>query len=180
MELLSNIRSIVLDASTFARNLCRSRTADPSPVEIGAKCGFGLAPEKPTTRKKREAAIRQTLAILRDGDFIATETKVASLSETKGLFRRAVKQDQWDWFVVWMQIGTPPRWLARETSNLIPRLRRAMITEDASAAERYAIKLLRRGIVRQLEGYLSGESRLDQGCLYIRETREQELLSIGV
>jgi hypothetical protein len=76
------------------------------PRRIEQKWGFGMAPIKPAVQKERGEAARTVLSTLAEGRHAALG-RLDDLSTVKGLFTRTYKQDQWDWFTVWEQLGFP-------------------------------------------------------------------------
>ena len=55
------------------------------------------------------------------------------ISETKGLFTRVFKADQWDWFTVNSQLGYPSVKLAKKISERLGDLRKSNIECDEAA-----------------------------------------------
>jgi hypothetical protein len=74
------------------------------PRRIEQKWGFGMAPIKTAVQKERVEAARTVLSTLAGGRHAALG-RLDDLSTVKGLFTRTYKQDQWDWFTVWEQLG---------------------------------------------------------------------------
>jgi T5orf172 domain len=108
-----------------------------------------------------------------------------SISEVKGLFTRTCKQDQWDWFTVWTQLGRPGRKNARDISDQLGLLRRAITGQDQVSAA------LARARLRDADAILTLRRFLDPllneryqkpglGYVYILSTRSHpRLLKIG-
>ena len=72
-----------------------------------AKWGFGMAPISERMQARYDAAV-QTALDLMDGNLIFDEVNLDAISELKGMFNRCIRQDQWDWFSVFTELGTPP------------------------------------------------------------------------
>ena len=61
-------------------------------------------------------------------EYKVRENSPEAVSEVKGLFNRVVKQDQWDWFAVFQQLGCLGRKKCRAIVYSLTDLRNA-ITE---------------------------------------------------
>ena len=85
-------------------------------LKIEEKWGFGMAPIKPEVMSKRNSQVQEVLNCL-DNEDANPESLMESLSQVKGLFTRIYKQDQWDWFTVWTQLGRPGTKTARNISD---------------------------------------------------------------
>ncbi len=76
------------------------------PLRISEKWGFGMAPPKPTTQRRRIASCVAVDAIIRSRTMPSPdESTLDAISDVKGLFNRVARQDQWDWFTVCGQLG---------------------------------------------------------------------------
>ncbi len=152
-------------------------------VRIAQKWGFGLAPIKPAIALQRQQSVNAVLDLLRDRPPAAADPAVLDhLSVVKGLYTRAYKQDQWDWFTVWRQLGRPGRKQCCSTSQGIFMLRTAIKASDVVAAARQQDALTRAGVPAQLRGFPLEEpqQRLGFGYLYVLSSREQpQMLKIG-
>ena len=98
---------------------------DDEAVRIAQKWGFGLAPIKPAIASERQQSVNSVFDLLRDPPAEADQAVLDHLSVVKGLYTRAYKQDQWDWFTVWRQLGRPGRRQCRSTSHGLLALRTA-------------------------------------------------------
>jgi len=159
-------------------------------VRIHQKWGFGMAPVKPETQSRRRQSAIVALGLLNSIELLKPsehqDPQVAdALSEVKGLFTRSCKQDQWDWFSVWTQLGRPGRKRCRDISNDLWNLRRAMLDQDgpqALAARRRLIEAggiiaIQRFLNPRPDGYSGGDAA---GYVYILSTRSNpRLLKIG-
>lgn len=148
-----------------------------------AKWGFGMAPISPRMRKRYDDAVQHLIDVLM-GNLTIREVKPDLLSEAKGMINRCVREDQWDWFTVFAELGAPPRRTLRKiVSQLIP-LRRAAIGNDETAFARCLQSLISTNVLQLLHVYQNALS--DQafsegaGWIYVLSTREQPaILKIG-
>jgi hypothetical protein len=151
-----------------------------SDLRVGATWGFGMAPIKPASQREREAATKAVVSSL--GGAWATPDLPAHLSIVKGLYTRTWRQDQWDWFTVWQQLGRPGRRLAAQTADFLTRLRQASLDADAPGFNAAAGNLTALGVADTLRGFPLAEQPVehDVGFVYVMSTREQpSLLKIG-
>jgi hypothetical protein len=152
--------------------------ADGERTRIEQKWGFGMAPVKVPTQRRREEAAGAVAAYL-DGSPFAPEAE--QLSEVKGLFSRAHRQDQWDWFTVWQQLGRPGRPVGRESASAVDALRHAL-REGTRAEVVTATGTMRQlGLHRRLPAFpRADEPQPGFGWVYVLSTREQpRMLKIG-
>src|SRR5258708_19740663 len=97
-------------------------------AEIAEKWGFGMAPPKRETRLRRRAAVQFTVEAISNSSFaLLSEPEEKMISETKGMFTRVYKADQWDWFTVNSQLGYPSPNLAKKVSEQLSGLRKSGI-----------------------------------------------------
>lgn len=149
-------------------------------MQVEQKWGFGMAPVKLPTQLQRERAVAATHNLLFDRK--VEDGLPEQLSEVKGLFSRAHRQDQWDWFTVWTQLGRPGRNASRQAAGGLAGLRRAVVAGDLDHVEDACRRLegLRTGAY--LDTFLNGGATASGGVgyLYVLSTREQpSLLKIG-
>jgi hypothetical protein len=79
-------------------------------MKIEEKWGFGMAPPFPHVQAERVEAAKVVRSLLACSiDMQAVTDQEAKISLFKGLATRSWKQDQWDWFTVWSQLGRPSR-----------------------------------------------------------------------
>ena len=147
-------------------------------VRVSQKWGFGMAPPKPETQQRRLGWVSHVLGLIKY-ESPQKESPMA-VSEVKGLFNRVVRQDQWDWFVVFQQLGYPGRVKSRKVASKLAELRKAITTETSPPG--HLLDTLRDlGVIRHLTNFLSGDTsdrQLEQ--IYILSTREQpHMLKIG-
>lgn len=154
-------------------------------VRVEQKWGFGMAPVKPATAAKRQAAAGRVAAYVSEGTGAPLgrlEQLAADLPEVKGLFSRAWRQDQWDWFTVFEELGRPGRRRAREIATALGHLRRALLDADDEAVAAALEQLRSAGGVHHLRMYVHGAAPVspEVGFVYVLSTREApNLLKIG-
>ncbi len=71
------------------------------------KWGFGMAPLKLETKLKNEKAIISVKKFVEGIDGFDSKNLLDDISWVKGIFNRIIKQDQWDWFTVYMYLDYP-------------------------------------------------------------------------
>lgn len=147
-------------------------------MEIEQKWGFGMAPPKTHTHRTRLTGSTELLA------FLTSEShpvSLESLSIVKGMFNRVWKQDQWDWFTVYSQLGYPSGPLCRRVGSGVSALREA-IKAGSFAEEKLA--LARSPVVPCLEVFLGRKGIRDEpdcGWVYLLSTREfPDLVKVGM
>lgn len=152
--------------------------ASSQQVRVSQKWGFGMAPPKPQLQQRRLGWVSHVLGLLKHES--PHEKSPDAVSEVKGLFNRVVRQDQWDWFVVFQQLGCPARVKSRKVASTLAELRKTISTEKGTPPD--LLDTLRDlGVIRYLTSFLSGE-KSDQYSeqIYILSTREQPcILKIG-
>lgn len=149
-----------------------------------AKWGFGMAPISLRMRTRYDSAVQTGLDLLHENlpyDAVA----LGDLSELKGMFNRCIRQDQWDWFSVHVELGNPPLAQMRRIASSLQRLRRAFRSQDYAAANSELGKLIGNNLCQYLENYQNDlhdqDESYDSGWIYILSTREQDsILKIGM
>jgi cold shock CspA family protein len=106
------------------------------------------------------------------------------LSEAKGMVNRCVREDQWDWFTVFTELGSPPRRVLRRIGSHLVALRRAAISGDKNAYGESLRALVLTNVLQFLHVYQDDLAKQTYsegaGWIYILSTREQpEILKIG-
>jgi hypothetical protein len=151
-------------------------------VKIEQKWGFGMAPVKTETQAERLRCAESTLRLIQ----ARTEDPGPGLEElsiVKGLFSRAFKQDQWDWFTVWRQLGRPGRVSAKQIAAGLKEVRRSLVAEGDGSQVASAVHSLKADRIETfLEAFISGQSvtPINVGYVYLLSTRENpDLLKIG-
>ena len=152
-------------------------------LKVEQKWGFGMAPIKPEVMAERTLQVREVLANLSNNDS-GSESLLESLSQVKGLFTRIYKQDQWDWFTVWSQLGRPGTNNSRKISDLIYQLRKTIQSNESGSSAEIKESLKQLGLAHFLSVFLSTrdveESSESVGKIYILSTREsRDILKIG-
>jgi len=147
--------------------------------KISQKYGFGMAPTKSNLQEKRSGWVNSLL-----GQMEKPSEEVVSpeaVSEVKGLFNRVVRQDQWDWFTVFQQLGCPGRVKSRRIASKLTDLRGVLTGKSEFQINDVMIQLKELGTERHLLSFL--ERRLSGHVgesIYILSTREQpRVLKIG-
>lgn len=150
---------------------------------IHQKWGFGMAPPKEHTVVARRKSAQLVLAALNDGKSTEPASLTDAISKVKGLFSRAKKMDQWDWFTVWEQLGLPERKRMDCIVRELALLRKAVVNNDHISFENAREQLQNWGALTSLNHFLEPEQPLldkDTGYLYMLGTREMKgLLKIG-
>ena len=153
-------------------------------IKVHQKWGFGMAPPKERTVVLRQKAVRLILKALSGEKSTDSDSLAEAISEVKGLFNRSKKMDQWDWFVVWEQLGLPERkrlsWIVRD----LVVLRKAVVNNDPIEFEKAREQLQNWGTLTSLKYFLGLEKppiEEDTGILYMLGIREVKgLLKIGI
>ena len=143
-----------------------------------------MAPPKAETTAMRDDAIGLLLEFLDDerGSLRRREQVTEAASTVKGLFTRSFKQDQWDWFLVFVRLGRPARRRSRRLAAALGDLGRGLRSFDDTLVAEARQVLLHEGGVTALRAYQAGTAPLDPGYgfVYVLSTREQpDLLKIG-
>ena len=152
-------------------------------LKVEQKWGFGMAPIKPEVMAKRVTQVQEVSDYL-VGKNTKEESLLESLSQVKGLFTRIYKQDQWDWFTVWTQLGRPGTKNSKQISELIYQLRKTTTSEERDSNEEIRDALKKLGLIHYLSVFLSPQSVEENsdsvGKIYILSTREsKDILKIG-
>ncbi|AKJ63956.1 GIY-YIG nuclease family protein [Kiritimatiella glycovorans] len=148
-----------------------------------AKWGFGMAPISTRMRRRYDDAVQHLCDILA-GNLSIGEVVPELLSEAKGMANRCVREDQWDWFTVFSELGSPPRKALRQMASHLVSLRRAAIAGDEDAYAECLQALISTNVLQYLHVYQNGLASQTYsegaGWIYILSTREQpEVLKIG-
>lgn len=147
-------------------------------MKVYQKWGFGMAPPKPKLQQRRLDWVSHVLGLLKYES--PCERSPIAVSEVKGLFSRVVRQDQWDWFVVFQQLGCPGRVRSRRVVSKLADLRKTITTRRTIT--RNSIDSLRDlSVTRYLTNFLSGDvNSKESEQIYILSTREQpNIIKIG-
>jgi hypothetical protein len=151
-------------------------------MKIEEKWGFGMAPPFPQVQADRLRAakcVRDLLVGAPNMQAVAREEMNISL--LKGLLTRSWKQDQWDWFVVWSQLGRPSRHRLMAFSDTLRLWRRSAL--DGNEKEFLsAMQILFEARLQRTIGIFLKEIEpwRPEGQIYILSTREMpSVLKIG-
>ena len=131
-------------------------------IKVHQKWGFGMAPPKESTVVLRQKAVRLVLKALSGEEPTDSDPLAEAISEVKGLFNRSRKMDQWDWFVVWEQLGLPERkrlrWIVRD----LVTLRKAVVNNDPIGFENAREQLQNWGALTSLKYFLRTREAADR------------------
>lgn len=152
-------------------------------LKVEQKWGFGMAPVKPEVMSKRLSQAREVLNCL-EGIPSDSHSLTESLSQIKGLFTRIFKQDQWDWFTVWTQLGRPGTKTAKDISDALYLFRKSITINGLEESDQIKQHLKQLGLKYFLSYFLNpphNEENSEQiGKIYILSTREnKDILKIG-
>ncbi|GAA1656599.1 hypothetical protein GCM10009828_103050 [Actinoplanes couchii] len=140
-----------------------------------------MAPVKPHVQAERVASARSVLRSV-ENPGMADVAALEDISVVKGLFNRSHRQDQWDWFTVWQQLGRPSRRAASAAANGLTSLRNGLRDREMAWVTNGVTTFRNSGGLGRLTGYLAGEQAEPDGVgyVYILSTREQpDVLKIG-
>lgn len=145
------------------------------------KWGFGSAPLKPEVYDKRCYAIHDMLNLLQDA-YVEKSAICESISTIKGLLNRIVKQDQWDWFTVYMYFDYPTAAECSKFVNLLSKLRKALLDDDIPIIADIEYELTKSNFRTYLMNFLSFDPNENSDeYIYILSRREdKEVLKIGM
>jgi len=152
-------------------------------MKIEQKWGFGMAPVKAALQAERMRAVQELAELLSRPSLELTDTVLPEqISMTKGLFTRCWKQDQWDWFTVWQQLGRPGRKRAWEATGLFRDLRSSLMRRDFNQLLEFRLLAYDLDIPGHLRRFLTSSDQYpsDVGYIYVLSTREQPtVLKVG-
>jgi len=149
-----------------------------------SKWGFGMAPISSRMRRRYDDAVQTGLDVV-EGNLLFEEIDLSHLSELKGMFNRCLRQDQWDWFTVFTELGRPEQKPMRQIVSVLVSLRNAIKDGDAESVEYAKTSLIRSNFLTCLYAYQDSFDEYsrdaDCGWIYILSTREQpDVLKIGM
>lgn len=147
------------------------------------KWGFGAAPFKPDTLNKNRTALKYLLSYI-DNRLIKKNIDICTqISIVKGLFNRIIRQDQWDWFTVYMYFDYPSN---RECSNIVRllyALRAAIKNDRLDEAKKISSHIHKTNFTLYSVNFLEFNINSDgtDEYIYILSRREEkDLLKIGM
>lgn len=142
-----------------------------------------MSPPKKHTVVLRQKAVQLVLETLSSTAPTGSDTLAEAISEVKGLFNRSRKKDQWDWFVVWEQLGLPELKRLRRIVDDLVVLRKAVLNNDLKEFRNTQKRLQYLGTITSLKHFLGLENQYMEegtGILYMLGIREMRgLLKIG-
>ncbi|MFI6333008.1 GIY-YIG nuclease family protein [Micromonospora chersina] len=141
-----------------------------------------MAPVKPEVHQQRVQAASSLLCFLEGQQGEAGASLQEDLSVVKGLYSRCHRQDQWDWFTVWQQLGRPGRKRCQQAAFALAGLRTAIGGGAGSSVAAQVASFVQAGGQAQLAGFVAGRSPQPRGAgyIYVLSTREHpRLLKIG-
>ena len=103
------------------------------------KWGFGMAPIKPEIQWKNCKAINQVKNFVLSKESV--DGIIDNISFVKGIYNRIIKQDQWDWFTIYMYMDYPDSLDVKDIVCALANLRRAIIQNNNSLVEKSRKKL---------------------------------------
>ncbi|SDA22930.1 T5orf172 domain-containing protein [Ruminococcus sp. YE71] len=147
------------------------------------KWGFGSAPLKPETQTKYRKSLKIILAYINNPIATYEINILDDISMVKGLFNRIIKQDQWDWFTVYMYFDYPNYFENKEFVRLLAGLRTCIKNNNLDEIKRIKNKLLQTNICVYINNFLNFDIHNEDNdeYIYILSRREdKELLKIGM
>ncbi len=147
------------------------------------KWGFGMAPLKPLTEQENRKALKNIRNFVLGNEIIYENNFLDELSRTKGIFNRIVKQDQWDWFTVYMYLDYPQFHTIKFITSALAGLRTAIIKKDDNLGRNSLTQLQKNHFVTYCDNYLNFNinSESPSEYLYILSRRnEKDILKIGM
>lgn len=147
------------------------------------KWGFGMAPLKEKAEKENRKAIESVRSFVVGDNKIHSGNILEELSIVKGVFNRAIKQDQWDWFTVYMYLDYPTFRELKSIVLAISSLREAIVKKDEAMGMASLNKLQERRFVTYCDNYLNFDINAGSATeyLYILSRREEkDILKIGM
>lgn len=145
------------------------------------KWGFGMAPIKPEIQWKNCKAINQVKNFVLSKESV--DGIIDNISFVKGIYNRIIKQDQWDWFTIYMYMDYPDSLDVKDIVCALANLRRAIIQNNNSLVEKSRKKLELSNFILYCNNYLTFNIHMKtrKEYLYILSRREEkDILKIGM
>lgn len=101
----------------------------------------------------------------------------------KGLFNRIIRQNQWDWFTVYMYFDYPSNQECSNIVRLLSALRVAIINDSLEETKKISLQIQRTNFILYVNNFLEFNINLDDTdeYIYILSRREEkDLLKIGM
>lgn len=147
------------------------------------KWGFGAAPFKQDTLNKNKVALKYVLKYF-DNHLTKKSIDICNeISVVKGLFNRIIRQDQWDWFTVYMYFDYPSSQECSNIVRLLSALRVAIKNDSLEEAKKIASQIQKTHFISYAKNFLEFNINSDETdeYIYILSRREEkDLLKIGM
>lgn len=147
------------------------------------KWGFGMAPLKLETKLKNEKAIISVKKFVEGIDGFDSKNLLDDISWVKGIFNRIIKQDQWDWFTVYMYLDYPTYSNIKGIVSNLSALRSAIKKSDDRIGKISLQQLKNKNFIEYCDNYLTFNinEETNEEYLYILSRREErDILKIGM
>lgn len=147
------------------------------------KWGFGAAPFRPDTLNKNRTALKYLLSYI-DNPLIKKNIDICTeISIVKGLFNRIIRQDQWDWFTVYMYFDYPNNQESVTIVKLLTALRFAIKNGRLEEAKKITLHIHKTNFISYSNNFLEFNINSDDTDEYIyilSRKEEKDLLKIGM
>lgn len=147
------------------------------------KRGFGAAPFKPDILNKNKAALKYVLNYIDDQQIKENIDICGEISIVKGLFNRIIRQDQWDWFTVYMYFDYPGNRECANIVRLLSALRNAVRNNRPEEAKKISLHICKTNFALYSNNFVKFNINADDTdeYIYILSRREEkDLLKIGM
>lgn len=147
------------------------------------KWGFGMAPLKQLTENENRKALTCVRNFVIENNILISGNFLDEISRTKGIFNRIIKQDQWDWFTVYMYLDYPTYRDVKNIVSALTSLRTAIIKKDDLLRQCSLNRLKENRFVTYCNNYLNFDIKAKSPVeyLYILSRREEkDVLKIGM
>lgn len=148
-----------------------------------SKWGFGSAPISKVMQGRYDSAVSSVLSFLETNDNSGVDAE--SISEVKGMFNRCVRKDQWDWFSVYEQLGSPTHHDSRQIVLLLVNMRRFLQGQEPDKLSSIRSSPDAGKLLRHLQAFEERvsvfSSQNNGGWIYVLcDKRQLEILKIGM
>jgi hypothetical protein len=139
------------------------------------KLGFGMSPMKEENLKLRNDALNRVNCFLKEG--LVKDSILDDLSLVKGVLNRTWRQDQWDWFITFEDLGRIGRKKSRRLANYLSSVRNKIKKGEFESGKDLDNEKAKE-LIKILTRYPAERRHAEQ--IYILGTREQKnVLKIG-
>lgn len=141
-----------------------------------------MSPIKEETAVIRHRSIDSFRAFYENPTPEVSDNFLEEISVIKGLFTRVYKQDQWDWFTVFDQLGRPGRVKSQKISAKLANLRNHIKSGSGFVELRNIVEAdFPNSVMKHLSCYVGHRQLIpDVGQIYLLSTRDQpDILKIG-